>query len=61
MDNFDADTHARYRQENVFYPFASRQDWELALFLLSSGMSMARIDQFLSLELVRSVLECVAL
>ena len=61
MDDFDADTHARNRQENVFYPFASQQDWELALFLLSSGMSMGRIDQFLGLELVRTVLECVAL
>ena len=61
MDDFDADAHTRNRQGNVFYPFASRQDWELVLFLLSSGMSMARIDQFLGLELVRSVLGYVIL
>lgn len=51
-DRFDADVHSAERKENAFYPFASRHDWELACFLLSSGMSMARIDEFLSLELV---------
>ena len=52
MDNFDIDRHARERRGNLYYPFASRQDWEVAEFLLSSGMSMARIDRFLHLESV---------
>jgi hypothetical protein len=52
MDNFDIDRHARERRDNLYYPFASRQDWEVAEFLLSSGMSMARIDRFLHLDSV---------
>jgi hypothetical protein len=59
MDKFDTDVHAAKREANAFYPFASREDWELACFLLSSGMSMSRIDQFLSLELVYTVLRCL--
>ena len=61
MDEFDADAHARNCETNIFYPFASWQDWELALFLLSSGMSMARIDQFLGLELVCNTFGCAVL
>lgn len=52
MDGFDADTHAEERRSNTFYPFASRGDWELASWLYNSGLSMAEIDKFLSLEFV---------
>jgi hypothetical protein len=52
MDRFDADQHAELRKANIFYPFASRQDWEVASWLLRSDISMAAIDDFLSLELV---------
>lgn len=52
MDQFDRDEHAAMRQENLYYPWASRQEWELASFLLRSSLSMAAIDQFLSLALV---------
>jgi hypothetical protein len=52
MDKFDSHEHAHLRKENLYYPFASRQDWEMALFLLQSSLSMDSINEFLSLELV---------
>ena len=52
MDEFDRDDHATMHEENLYYPWASRQEWELASFLLHSSLSMATIDQFLSLDLV---------
>jgi len=52
MDIFDADQYAEKRNGNLFYPFASKQDWEIASWLLRLGLSMAAIDQFLRLELV---------
>jgi hypothetical protein len=58
MDEFNGHAHACHRKNNTFYPFASQQDWKLALFLLSSGMSMAQIDQSLGLELVCIVFGC---
>ena len=52
MDNFNADCHRDQRKSNTFYPFSSRDDWELASWLYNSGISMAEIDRFLSLALV---------
>jgi hypothetical protein len=52
MDRFDLDQYAEERKSNLFYPFASKQDWDVGYWLLSSGLSMAAIDEFLSLELV---------
>jgi hypothetical protein len=52
MGKFDLDDFADQRKENLYYPFASKEDWELAAFLLRSGMSMALIDDFLKLQIV---------
>lgn len=52
MDIFDEDEHASKRANNLYYPFASAKEWEVASFLLKSGLSMAKIDEFLKLELV---------
>jgi hypothetical protein len=60
MDRFDTDRHAELRETNLFYPFASQQDWEIASWLLRSDISMAAIDDFLSLELVREHLFSIA-
>jgi hypothetical protein len=57
MGNFDLDKYSGLRQENLYYPFASRDDWEMAAFLLRSGLSMAKIDDFLKLQVV-SVRAC---
>jgi len=52
MDQFFADEYSRFRQENLYYPFASETDWQLASWLLCCRLSMAAIDTFLLLELV---------
>jgi hypothetical protein len=52
MDEFDCDQYAGERIINLYYPFASRDEWEFAAFLLRSDLSMASIDSLLSLNLV---------
>lgn len=52
MREFDGDRYAGERVENLYYPFASRDEWQFAAFLLRSDLSMASIDLFLSLNLV---------
>ena len=52
MDQFDADQYSSERKENLYYPFTSRDEWELASYLLRSSLSMAAIDKFLKLSLV---------
>ena len=53
MDQFDSDNFASARcQGYLYYPFASRDEWELASFLLCSQMSLANIDRFLKLSIV---------
>ncbi|KAF5329324.1 hypothetical protein D9619_008912 [Psilocybe cf. subviscida] len=51
LDTFNQDLYTEHRRENIYYPFASRSDWEVALFLLRSPLSKAEIDQFLKLGL----------
>ncbi|KAG1840425.1 hypothetical protein C8R48DRAFT_679594 [Suillus tomentosus] len=53
LDLFDTDEHAEYRKENLFYPFALRKEWEVADFLLHSALSMAAINKFLQLSMIR--------
>ncbi|KAG2111210.1 uncharacterized protein F5147DRAFT_771940 [Suillus discolor] len=55
LDRFNMDPYAVHREDNLYYPFASRQDWELGSFLLCSSLSMAAIDEFLGLELVKAL------
>lgn len=52
MDIFNKDEHSTKREQQLYYPFASRDEWELASFLLRSHLSMASIDKFLKLKLV---------
>ena len=52
MDKFDQDRFAEERKQNIYYPFADRDDWEMGYWLLNSGLSMAAINKFLSLKLV---------
>lgn len=55
MGKFDSDGFAEQRKENLYYPFASKVDWEMAAFLLRSRMSMAMIDDYLKLEIVSAL------
>lgn len=53
MAQFDYDRFAKERTENLYYPFASKEEWELASFLLCSSLSMHAIDKFLASDMVR--------
>ena len=55
MDKFNEDKHATMQKDNLYYPWASQPEWGLASFLLSSSLSMATVDKFLSLNLVSSI------
>lgn len=57
MEWHNADEFARHRQDNIYYPWASKPEWELASFLLRSSLSMREIDDFLKLEMVRENLQ----
>jgi hypothetical protein len=52
MDRFNDDIYASHRVQNPYYPFADKEEWELGSFLLRSGMSMQKVDEFLRLKLV---------
>jgi hypothetical protein len=55
MDSFDTDEHAAKQSQNLYYPFASKGEWELALPLLQSDLSIAAINAFLNLQLVSPI------
>ncbi|KAG2148856.1 hypothetical protein DEU56DRAFT_730116 [Suillus clintonianus] len=52
---FETDKNSIYRKTNLYYPFSSRADWRVAAWLLSSGLSMGKIDSFLSLEMIKDL------
>lgn len=52
MDKFRDDRYSEARASNIYYPFSGKAEWELASFLLSSGLSMRKIDEFLRLQMV---------
>ena len=54
MMEFNNDSFSDERITNLYYPFKSRAEWEFAFFLFRSDLSMATIDTFLSLKLIRS-------
>ena len=62
MDEFRNDRYAEERRQNLYFPWASRQEWAFASWLLRSRLSMAAIDSLLSLELVSNSLyiRCIA-
>jgi uncharacterized C2H2 Zn-finger protein len=55
MQQFERDEFTEERMQNLYYPFTSRAEWELAAFLLGSDLSLAALDKFLSLNLVSPV------
>lgn len=48
-----SDQYAKQRDRNIYHPFVSKEDWEMAAWLIESGLSMAEIDKFLHLTIVR--------
>ncbi|KAG2122736.1 hypothetical protein DEU56DRAFT_745840 [Suillus clintonianus] len=55
LDLFDADENSVYRKTNLYFPFSSRRDWQVAAWLLRSGLSMGKIDSFLSLDMIKDL------
>ncbi|KAG2143329.1 hypothetical protein BD769DRAFT_1297671, partial [Suillus cothurnatus] len=53
LDLFDADEYAECRVDNLYYPFTSKEEWEIADYLLRSSLSMAAIDEFLKLSMIQ--------
>ncbi|KAJ7461772.1 hypothetical protein B0H11DRAFT_1693331, partial [Mycena galericulata] len=53
MDWYNADQFASDRRDNIYYPWASQSEWEMASFLLRSSLTMGEIDEFLSLQMVK--------
>ena len=52
MLKFSHDQYAPEHVENLYYPFVSKDEWDLASFLLQSNLSMASIDSYLLLNWV---------
>jgi len=52
IDRFNDNKYASYRAQNPYYPFADEEEWGLGSFLLRSGMSMQKVDEFLKLKMV---------
>ncbi|KAG0704061.1 hypothetical protein DFH29DRAFT_997947 [Suillus ampliporus] len=55
LERFNDDAYADHHNNNLYYPFTSFQDWELTSFLLSLTLSMAAIDRFLGIELIKAL------
>ncbi|KAF9032580.1 hypothetical protein BJ165DRAFT_1417596 [Panaeolus papilionaceus] len=53
MELFAADPLASRRTDLPYYLFSTRNEWEVVLFLLQSGMSHAKLNEFLKLELIK--------
>lgn len=53
MQTFDEDEHNAERTTNIYFPFSSGDEWQLASFLMRSGMTTTLVNEFLKLNLVR--------
>lgn len=51
------DEFARARLQNIFYPFSSRRDWQLAKWLVDSSLTQSETDAFLKLDRVCIILQ----
>ncbi|KLO04020.1 hypothetical protein SCHPADRAFT_897360, partial [Schizopora paradoxa] len=56
IDEIDGDQFAHERLRNRFYPFSSRDDFEVGAWFIRSSVSMADIDTFLGLSAVSNYL-----
>ena len=52
LAHFKLDLFSAYQHNNLYYPFALLNDWEMANFLLKSRLSMNLIDKVLLLQMV---------
>jgi len=52
MDVFETDRYAEERKVNLYFPFASCEEWQFASWILHSRLSLTVIDSLLALDLV---------
>ncbi|KAG1845211.1 hypothetical protein F4604DRAFT_1978525 [Suillus subluteus] len=55
LDLFNLDENSKHCVTNPYYPFSSQKDWQVGSWLLRSGLSMGKIDSFLSLEMIKTL------
>ncbi|KAG1886286.1 hypothetical protein F4604DRAFT_1675922 [Suillus subluteus] len=55
LDLFNSDKNSKHCVTNPYYPFSSQKDWQVGSWLLRSGLSMGKIDSFLSLEMIKTL------
>ncbi|KAG2131043.1 hypothetical protein DEU56DRAFT_872231 [Suillus clintonianus] len=55
LDLFHSDKNSVYCTKNLYYLFSGRKEWEVASWLLRSGLSMGKINSFLSLEMIKDL------
>ena len=60
LQTMEEDQYEAFRKDNIFYPFASRAEWELASWLSQGALSQKAIDMFLRLEYVGTILYSVS-
>ncbi|KAI6103220.1 hypothetical protein EV401DRAFT_2079615 [Pisolithus croceorrhizus] len=55
MDSFWQDAHTKEQRENLFYPFASSEEWQFSSWCMHLGLSMSTIDSLLSLNIIKQL------
>ena len=58
MDLFWQNEHAEKWQENLYFPFASANEWQFLSWCICSRLSMAAINSLLSLSIVSNRYFC---
>ncbi|KAI5987812.1 hypothetical protein EDD15DRAFT_2173050 [Pisolithus albus] len=55
MDTFHEDQCSGERRSNLYFPFASQQEWQFASWLLRSRLSLTAIDSLLALDILQGI------
>ncbi|KAI5982220.1 hypothetical protein EDD15DRAFT_2391380 [Pisolithus albus] len=55
MDTFHEDQYSGERRSNLYFPFASQQEWQFASWLLRSRLSLTAIDSLLALDILQGI------
>ncbi|KIK18560.1 hypothetical protein PISMIDRAFT_14270 [Pisolithus microcarpus 441] len=55
MNAFRDDQYAGERQNNLYFPFASQEEWQFASWLLCSRLSLTAIDSLLVLDILQGI------
>lgn len=55
IDQFDDLAQQRNDSDNMYYPFASRAEWQLARWLSTTSLPQSEVNNFLHLDWVSSI------